>query len=235
MARPLRVRLQARTRQANTKEHPMRARPCEAPAPIPPPPIRGRAALPCAHRDRLIVAYRPYVIKVARKLVESVSYHVEIDDLVGWGHMGLVEAAARFDSARGVTFRTFAHRRIQGAMFDGIRKHYGQSSSLPLYDTLVAEAALACELRSACADAAYEQVRHVLGREMRDAISEAMADLTPIERAIVHHHYFEGEPVKELTSSTKLSKSWLSRLHARALSKMRTALVARVRGVEAYL
>jgi RNA polymerase sigma factor FliA len=213
----------------------MSARSCEAESSAARPFTRARAILTCAHRDRLIVAYRPYVLKLARKLAENVSYHVEIDDLVGWGHMGLVEAAARFDSARGVTFRTFAHRRIQGAMFDGIRKHYGQTSALPLYDALVAEAAVACELRSTCADAAYEQIQYVLGREMRDALSDAMAGLTPIERAIVHHHYFEGEPVKELTSSTKLSKSWLSRLHARALAKMRIALVARVRGVEAYL
>lgn len=213
----------------------MSARSCEAPSSASRPHHIPRTALTCGLRDRLIVSYRPYVLKLARKLAESVTYHVEIDDLVGWGHMGLVEAAARFDSARGVTFRTFAHRRIQGAMFDGIRKHYGQAAALPLYDALVAEAAVACDLRWACADAAYEQVRHVLGREMRDAIADAMAELSPIERAIVHHHYFEGAPVKELMSSTRLSKSWLSRLHARALAKMRTALVARVSGLEAYL
>jgi RNA polymerase sigma factor FliA len=214
----------------------MSARSCGSPASDPRPPLRFRVRRSSAtSRDCLIVSYRPYVIKLARKIAETATYHVEIDDLVGWGHMGLVEAAARFDTTRGVTFRTFAHRRIQGAMFDGIRKHHGPAAPLPLTDALIADAALAAELRVQCADATYAQIRHVLDRELRDAIAEAMDGLSPIERAIVRHHYFDGEPVKELMSSTRLSKSWLSRLHARALAKMRAALLARVRGSEAYL
>src|SRR6185436_11792944 len=43
------------------------------------------------------------------------------DDLVGYGHKGLIEAADRFDSKQGVTFTTFAYYRIRGAMLDGLR------------------------------------------------------------------------------------------------------------------
>ena len=187
-----------------------------------------------ADRNRLIVRYRPYVVKLARQLAEVANYHVEIDDLVGWGHMGLVEAAARFDETRGVTFRTFAHRRIQGAMFDGIRKHYGPPALVPLQDA-VADMVADCALESTCADGGYAQVRYVLEGELRAAIAEALAELTPVEQEIVRHHYFDDEPVIELTRSTSFSKSWLSRLHARALGKMRAALLARERTMEAYL
>lgn len=50
---------------------------------------------------------------------------VELDDLVGYGHLGLVEARDRYDPRRGVNFETFARHRIRGAIFDGIRQALG--------------------------------------------------------------------------------------------------------------
>ncbi len=46
---------------------------------------------------------------------------VAVDDLVGYGHLGLLEARERFDPRRGVHFEVFARHRIRGAMFDGLR------------------------------------------------------------------------------------------------------------------
>ena len=49
--------------------------------------------------------------------------HVELDELVSLGHEGLIEAARRYDPESGVTFASFAHYRIRGAMIDGARRH----------------------------------------------------------------------------------------------------------------
>lgn len=46
---------------------------------------------------------------------------VSLDDLVGHGHIGLVEAHQRFDPQRGVPFDLFARRRVRGAIFDALR------------------------------------------------------------------------------------------------------------------
>lgn len=43
------------------------------------------------------------------------------DDLVGFGHLGLLEARERYDPRRGVHFELFARHRIRGAMYDGLR------------------------------------------------------------------------------------------------------------------
>jgi Sigma-70 region 2 len=45
------------------------------------------------------------------------------DDCISVAYEGLVEAALRFDEARGVKFWTFAQRRIDGALIDFMRKH----------------------------------------------------------------------------------------------------------------
>src|SRR5258708_4969928 len=47
---------------------------------------------------------------------------LEMDELVSYGQVGLLEAAERFDPKVGANFLTFAHYRIKGAIFDGLRK-----------------------------------------------------------------------------------------------------------------
>jgi RNA polymerase sigma factor for flagellar operon FliA len=58
---------------------------------------------------------------IARKVKRSVGASIELDDLIGYGSKGLVEAAERFDGRAGVAFTTFAYYRIRGAMYDGLR------------------------------------------------------------------------------------------------------------------
>jgi RNA polymerase sigma factor for flagellar operon FliA len=59
---------------------------------------------------------------IARQVVRELGRAVELDDLRSMGHQGLLEAARRFDEARGASFRRFANYRVRGAMIDGIRK-----------------------------------------------------------------------------------------------------------------
>lgn len=48
--------------------------------------------------------------------------HVEFEELVALGRSGLVEAASRYDAARGASFPTFAWYRVQGSIIDGLRR-----------------------------------------------------------------------------------------------------------------
>ena len=70
---------------------------------------------------RLVEQHLSLVQAIARKVKKSVGASVEVDDLVGYGSKGLVEAAERFDPRHGVAFSTFAYYRIRGAMYDGLR------------------------------------------------------------------------------------------------------------------
>ncbi len=48
---------------------------------------------------------------------------VDQENLEGAGLLGLVEAAQHFDPTRGVSFKTFAYRRIRGAILDELRRN----------------------------------------------------------------------------------------------------------------
>jgi RNA polymerase sigma factor for flagellar operon FliA len=72
-------------------------------------------------KDQLVEKHLPLVQGIARKVKRTLGAAIEVEDLVGYGCKGLVEAAERFDGRAGVAFTTFAYYRIRGAMYDGIR------------------------------------------------------------------------------------------------------------------
>ncbi|MEP6653590.1 MAG: FliA/WhiG family RNA polymerase sigma factor [Myxococcales bacterium] len=72
-------------------------------------------------RNEFATQHHALVGKVARRLLRKLPAHVELDDLVAMGMLGLLEAADRFDPSRGEKFEAFAEFRIRGAMLDGLR------------------------------------------------------------------------------------------------------------------
>ena len=69
-----------------------------------------------------VVASLPFVEQLARRVAATMPHSIDIGDLVQDGVLGLIDAAHRFDEARGIKFETFAERRIRGAMIDALRK-----------------------------------------------------------------------------------------------------------------
>lgn len=69
-----------------------------------------------------VAAALPFVEQLARRVAATMPHSIDIGDLIQDGVIGLIDAARRFDEARGIKFETFAERRIRGAMIDALRK-----------------------------------------------------------------------------------------------------------------
>lgn len=69
----------------------------------------------------LVEAHLPLVKHVVLQVAGHFPRHVDRQELARAGALGLVEAAQRFDPARGVPFDRFAARRIRGAILDAVR------------------------------------------------------------------------------------------------------------------
>jgi RNA polymerase sigma factor for flagellar operon FliA len=80
-----------------------------------------RAPLATHQHDR-VVASLPFVESLARRMASTMPNSVDVSDLVQDGVIGLMDAARRFEEARGIKFETFAERRVRGAMVDALRK-----------------------------------------------------------------------------------------------------------------
>lgn len=70
----------------------------------------------------LVESGLPFVEQLARRVASTMPHSIDIGDLVQDGVIGLIDAARRFDEARGIKFETFAERRVRGAMIDALRK-----------------------------------------------------------------------------------------------------------------
>ena len=74
-----------------------------------------------AIRDRLILTYAPLVKFVAGRLGSGLPTHVDENDLVSYGLLGLIGAIERYDPDRDVKFETYAMARIKGSIIDELR------------------------------------------------------------------------------------------------------------------
>lgn len=73
-------------------------------------------------RNDLCERHLPLVKFVARKLSANLPNNVELEDLVSWGALGLLDAIEKFDPGRGFAFSTYAVTRIRGEILDGLQK-----------------------------------------------------------------------------------------------------------------
>lgn len=72
-------------------------------------------------RDQIVVNHLSLVRAIAIRVFESLPVHVDLDDLIHAGVMGLIDAATRFDAGKDVSFQSYAKHRIKGSILDSLR------------------------------------------------------------------------------------------------------------------
>jgi RNA polymerase sigma factor for flagellar operon FliA len=72
-------------------------------------------------REQLLLEHLPTVRYIARRIHERLPQHVELDDLVSAGVVGLIDAFSKFDHSKQVQFKSYAQFRIRGAILDSLR------------------------------------------------------------------------------------------------------------------
>ncbi len=72
-------------------------------------------------RETLIYKYISVVRYIAGRIAIHLPPSIDIDDLVGWGIIGLLDAMERYDYKQETRFNTYASIRIRGTILDQIR------------------------------------------------------------------------------------------------------------------
>lgn len=81
----------------------------------------GEVALSASAREALILEHMATVRFMARRIHDRLPHHMELDDLISAGLLGLIDAASKFDWTKQVQFKSYAQFRIRGAMLDSLR------------------------------------------------------------------------------------------------------------------
>lgn len=124
------------------------------------------------HQQERVQASLPFVESLARRMASTMPHSIDLGDLVQDGVLGLIDAAHRFDEARGIKFETFAERRVRGAMIDALRRDAWPRGVRRVRREL---------------EAAREELRRELGAEpsLSDLARRVGTDETQLERTIV--------------------------------------------------
>src|ERR1700685_4577272 len=93
--------------------------------PVPPVesgPVRKKKKKVNTLRDRIVLDHLPLVKAIAVRVHENLPVHVDLDDLIHAGILGLFDAASKYDSTKQVVFHSYAKHRIKGAILDSLRQ-----------------------------------------------------------------------------------------------------------------
>jgi len=148
-------------------------------------------------QERVLLEHLPIVRFLARRIHERLPQHVEIEDLVSAGVVGLMDAFAKFDPAKKVQFRSYAQFRIRGAILDSLRTLDWSPRELRRKGRAVEEAIRVLTARLGHAPGEAE-VAAELGQSL-DEYQQLLGDLKGLEIGTLHLERNEDSGEEELT------------------------------------
>lgn len=188
--------------------------------------------------EMLIRAHCGLVHRIARRVKLRIGELCELEELQAVGRTALFLAARDHDASL-APFAAYATKRIRWAMIDAVRRetHARRLRTgppirlVPFEDpeteddlgtrraprTLTAREAMR-DPRSSPEDLVTDLAKNL------DLLG-AMSELDCRDRMILERHYFHDEAFEDIARSIALSKSWLSRIHARAIERLGAKLL----------
>ncbi len=147
-------------------------------------------------QERVLLEHLPIVRFLARRIHERLPQHVDIEDLVSAGVVGLMDAFSKFDPTKKVQFRSYAQFRIRGAILDSLRTLDWSSRALRRKGRAVEEAIRALTARAGHAPGESEVAAEMgLGLE---EYQQLLGDLKGLEIGTLHMERNEDSGEEEL-------------------------------------
>lgn len=183
----------------------------------------------------------PLVARVAAKVRLRLPRQVEVAELISAGYVGLIDAADKFDPARGVAFGAYARRRIAGAIIDALREldplsrdarqqvkaglaqdHF--EVQLHLDDPGHARAFKLYKLEG-LADAAPLPDASIVTLLQTERIRRIVAALPERERYVIEQYFWADRLLGDIGADLGISTTLVSQIKRQACERLRVALM----------
>jgi RNA polymerase sigma factor FliA len=193
-----------------------------------------------------------YAHAIAAETLKKCPPNVDRRELRSAAELGLVRAARAYDPSAGIAFSTFAYYHIRGAIYDELRQMYrasynkvsaaeyipGPSPDKPFARMVPSDEASRAKLQSArtcllsmqalpqepASTNAESPADRVLRKEQVERVKAALMELPEKYRQLFHAYYYGDLSFEEIGQQLRLSKSWISRMHAKGLDMLREIL-----------
>ncbi len=176
------------------------------------------------------------VYQVVARVLRRVPSSVLREDLVAAGTYGLLDALRKTGGRRDERFPGYARVRIRGAIMDELRHQdwltrsaRANAASQPPgdgsgpRDVVTSLEDLPPGQREPQSDF-VSPFEFAARASQRTVLAGALSRLPDREAQIVHLHYFQGVPFKDIAATMGVSEARVSQLHSRALARMRGPL-----------
>lgn len=147
-------------------------------------------------QERVLLEHLPIVRFLARRVHERLPQHVDMEDLVSAGVLGLMDAFSKFDPAKKVQFRSYAQFRIRGAILDSLRTLDWSPRDLRRKGRAIEEA-----IRTLTARLGRPPVEVEIAKEMQMDLSDyqqLLGEIKGLEIGTLHTEHSEDSGEEEL-------------------------------------
>jgi len=149
-------------------------------------------------RDQRIIEHISLVKRIAYHVISRLPAHVQVDDLIQSGMVGLIEAAKNYDPSQGASFETYAGIRVRGAMLDDVRHADWSPRSLHRKMRQVREAVHEIENKTG---------RDAKDQEVAQALDMTLEEYHAIKRDSSNAHIFSLEQTEDESGQQSRLKS----------------------------
>jgi RNA polymerase sigma factor (sigma-70 family) len=166
--------------------------------------------------------------QVSRYLKRYYVGHMEREDLISWGLMGLVQAARTWDPKRSRCFSTLACLAIERMIIRGVNREWKPkqaAATVSLDELMFHQEAAGHDNRVGdriAGDPALE--RQLLDGETRMAVRSAVQKLPPLDRRLIERRFYEETPVAVLAQELGLTRQCIYQREKSALRRLRAVL-----------
>lgn len=181
-------------------------------------------------REGFILKYAPLIKFIAHRMAVRLPSHIEVNDLISAGVIGLMDAVEKYDPSRETQFKTYAEFRIKGAILDELRSRDWVPRSVRRKANLLADtyARLEQELGRPAEDEEIAQALMVNLEEFREMLHQVSGiSLISLDELLASPDGEDGHPrweslsgISEDDPSWKVNLQEVKRFLARAIDAL---------------
>jgi len=169
---------------------------------------------PSGDNEKLHALHAGWIKRIALLLRARMPW-ADLDELLQWGAIGMLEAMNRFDPTLGVEFQAFAIRRVRGTMINGLRREGMLRRGEAMFDPDVVDNA-AVEDGSSPED----PLATLLRSDDRSSLVEALSALPELEYRVLALHFYNEMNNREIAAILEISEGYATRIRQRALQRL---------------
>lgn len=172
----------------------------------------------------LTALYGNWIKRIALLLKVRMPW-ADLDEMLQWGAIGMMEASQRFNASHGTSFQAFAGQRIRGAMIDGLRREGAHRRGQVVLDIETIDTSTYQQ-----AQGPQDPMTLLSHEDDRSLLAEALKTLPTLEYQILALHFYEEFNNREIACVLDISEGYASRLRKRALDMLAAYMAAAQRG-----